>query len=268
MMLHPLLALLLALQQPVVPDGFKIEKAAESTFPMFAAFDDRGRLYVTESSGGDLYLELQKKVRGCRVRRFEDKDGDGIFETSTVFAEGLTPSMGIAWHAGKLYVADPPDLVSLEDLDDDGKADRRRVILSGFGHSDNGSLHGLIFGPDGRLYVTTGEPDGYSLPGRDGKKLAGMSGALIRCRPDGSDVEIVARGFENLIEVVFLPGGDIIGTCNWYQQPTGGVRDALIHLVDGGLYPYCPDKGTPQPVTGGFIPPLALFPAVAMSGLA
>src|SRR6185295_10845412 len=198
MMLHPLLALLLALQQPVVPDGFKIEKAAESTFPMFAAFDDRGRLYVTESSGGDLYVELQKQVRGCKVRRFEDKDG--VFETSTVFAEGLTPSMGIAWRAGKLYVADPPDVVAYEDLDGDGKADRRTVILSGFGHTDNGSLHGLTFGPDGLLYMTTGEPDGYALPGPDGKKLTGVSGALIRCRPDGSGVEIVARGFENLIE--------------------------------------------------------------------
>jgi putative membrane-bound dehydrogenase-like protein len=266
-MFHLLISLF-ALQEPTVPEGFTISKAAESTFPMFATFDDRGRLYVTESSGGDLYLELQKQTRGCRIRRFEDKDGDGVFETSTVFAENLTPSMGIAWHQGKLYVADPPDVVVYEDLDDDGKADRRRVILSGFGHSDNGSLHGLLFGPDGLLYMTTGEPDGYSLPGRDGKKLTGRSGALIRCKPDGSNVEIVARGFENLVEVVFLPGGDIIGTCNWYQKPVGGVRDALIHLVDGGLYPYAPDKGTPQPVTGGFLPPLALFPAAALSGLA
>src|SRR6185503_11559262 len=241
-----------------VPEGFSITKAAESTFPMFATFDDRGRLYVTESSGGDLYLELQKQTRGCKVRRFEDRDGDGIYETSTVFAENLTPSMGIAWHNGKLYVADPPDLAVLEDLDDDGKADRRRVILTGFGHSDNGSLHGLLFGPDGRLYVTTGEPDGYSLPGRDGKKITGMSGALIRCKPDGSDVEVLARGFENLIEVVFLPGGDIIGTCNWYQKPLNGNRDALIHLVD---------RGTAYPVTGQLMPSLALFPAVALSGL-
>src|SRR5687768_13253446 len=84
--------------EPTVPEGFTIRKAAESTFPMFATFDDRGRLYVTESSGGDLYVELQKLTRGCRVRRFEDKDGDGTFETSTVFAENLTPSMGLVWH--------------------------------------------------------------------------------------------------------------------------------------------------------------------------
>ena len=267
-MMIPLILAALFAQDPTVPAGFTLQKAAESAFPMFATFDDRGRLYVTESSGGDLYVELKTRVRGCRIRRFEDKDGDGVFETSTVFAEGLVPSMGIAWHDGKIYAADPPDLVTFEDLDDDGKADRKRVILSGFGHTDNGSLHGLVFGPDGLLYMTTGEPDGYSLPGRDGKKLTGVSGALIRCKPDGTNVEVVARGFENLVEVVFLPGGDILGTCNWYQKPEGGIRDAIVHLVDGGLYPYCPDQGTAVPITGSFIPPLALFPAVALSGFA
>jgi putative heme-binding domain-containing protein len=275
MMLHLLIALMAGQAapgrvegEPKAPEGFVVEKVADSTFPMFATFDDRGRLYVTESSGGDLYLELQNQTPGCRIRRFEDKDGDGVFETSTVFAEGLRPSMGLVWRAGKLYVADPPDLAVLEDLDDDGRADRRHVILSGFGHRDNGSLHGLLFGPDGLLYMTTGEPDGYALKGRDGKILSGVSGALLRCKPDGSDPEVVARGFENLVEIAFLPGGDIIGTCNWYQKPAGGIRDALVHLVDGGLYPYVPDKGTALPLTGTLIPPLALFPAVALSGLA
>ncbi len=267
MMSSLILAALLLFQDPTVPPGHTLQKAADSAFPMFAAFDDRGRLYVTESSGGDLYVELKTRVRGCRIRRFEDKDGDGVFETSTVFAEGLTPSMGIVWRDGKIYAADPPDLATFEDLNDDGKSDRRRVILSGFGHTDNGSLHGLVFGPDGLLYMTTGEPDGYSLPGPDGKKLTGVSGALIRCRPDGTNVQIVARGFENLVEVVFLPGGDILGTVNWYQKPEGGIRDAIVHLADGGLYPYCPDQGTAYPITGRFLPPLALFPAVALSGL-
>ena len=134
----------------------------------------------------------------------------------------------MAWRAGKLYVADPPDLITLEDTDGDGRADKRTVILTGFGHTDNGSLHGLIFGPDGLLYFTMGSPDGYRFKRKDGTLLEGRTGALLRCQPDGSDVEVVARGFENLVEVVFLASGEIIGTDNWFQLPADGDRKSVV----------------------------------------
>ena len=116
--------------------------------------------------------------------------------------------------------------------------------------------------------MTMGMPDGYRLATGTGAWLEGKSGALIRCRPDGTRPEVVCRGFVNLVEVAFLPGGDVIGTDNWYQEPAGGLRDALVHLVEGGLYPYVPDEGTPQPVTGDPLPAVSRFPAVALSGLA
>jgi putative membrane-bound dehydrogenase-like protein len=255
---------------PRVPPGFVVERAATDSsvrFPMFAAFDDRGRLFVAESSGLDLYAEIAAGTRKCRIRLLEDRDGDGRFEASRIFADRLVFPMGLAWRDGRLYIADPPDLIALEDADGDGLADRRTVILTGFGHTDNGSLHGLTFGPDGWLYMTMGMPDGYRLAAPGGRFLEGKSGALLRCRPDGSDREVVCRGFVNLVEVVFLPGGEAVGTDNWFQEPAGGARDALVHLVEGALYPYVPDEGTPQPVTGDPLPPLARFPAVALSGL-
>ena len=253
------------------PDGFVVEQVAgepQVVFPMFACFDDRGRLYVAESSGLDLYEGLQTQTRNCRVRRLEDHDGDGRFESSQIFADQLVFPMGLCWHDDKLYVADPPNLVTFEDRDGDGRAEERNVILTGFGHADNGSLHGLVFGPDGLLYMTMGRPDGYQLKDQDGKTLTGKSGALIRCRPDGTDPEVVCRGFVNLVELVFTPQGEMIGTDNFFQMPAGGLRDAIVDLAPGGLYPLSlEDEGTPQPMTGGALPAISMFPAVAPSGL-
>ncbi len=259
-----------AAKLPDAPAGFTVERVAGEPrirFPMFAVFDERGRLYVAESSGQDLYAELTAHTRKCRVTRLEDRDGDGRFESAVVFADQLVFPMGLAWRDGRLFVADPPDLAAFEDTDGDGRADRRTVILSGFGHTDNGSLHGIIFGPDDRLYMTMGQPDGYRFQSADGRLVEGTTGALIRSQVDGSQPEVVCRGFENLVEVVFLPGGEIIGTDNWFRRPAGGIRDALVHLVEEGLYPRYADRGTPQLVTGDPLPAVALFPAVALSGL-
>ncbi|MGI8605473.1 MAG: DUF7133 domain-containing protein [Verrucomicrobiales bacterium] len=254
-----------------VPAGFSVSRVAgppELQFPMFACLDDTGNLFVAESSGLDLYQELQKQTRRCRIRRLSNRDGDGKFKGAKIFADQLVFPMGLAWRDGKLYAADPPDLITLDDTDGDGRSDKRTVILTGFGHQDNGSLHGLTFGPDGWLYMTMGSPDGYHLKRDNGSLLIGSSGALLRCRPDGSGIEVVSRGFENLVEIVFMPAGEIIGTDNWFSWPRDGLRDALVHLVEGGLYPMgLKDRGTVHLVSGDPLPPIAMYPAVAVSGL-
>ena len=41
----------------------------------------------------------------------EDRDGDGVFDHSTVFADRLTLPAGAVWHKNSLYVASPPDVI-------------------------------------------------------------------------------------------------------------------------------------------------------------
>src|SRR5262245_31157120 len=85
-------------QRHNVPEGFVIGKVAAApdvAFPMFACFDDRGRLFVAESSGEDLYAGMQKQTRQCRIRLLEDRGPDGRFRNSRVFADRLNFPMGL-----------------------------------------------------------------------------------------------------------------------------------------------------------------------------
>src|SRR5829696_5144237 len=96
--LRPVLAMVFLITGSArAADGFTIERVAgpdQVRFPMFAAFDDRGRLFVAESSGLDLYKELSALTRKCRVSLLEDRDGDGRFETASVFQDQLVMPMG------------------------------------------------------------------------------------------------------------------------------------------------------------------------------
>src|SRR5262245_3938497 len=109
-----------------VPAGFKIERAAGSdlvTYPMMATFDDRGRLFICESSGNTLNNTQMAANPDYKIRLLEDKNADGVFDTSKIFAEKLTLPAGAVWYRNSLYVASPPDLLRFEDTNGDGVAD-------------------------------------------------------------------------------------------------------------------------------------------------
>ena len=48
---------------------------------------------------------------------------------------------------------------------------------------------------------------------------------------------IIGGGYDNGIEMVFTPAGEMIGTMTYYTNPKMGERDALLHYVEGGVYP-------------------------------
>lgn len=256
-----------------VPDGFETSTAAKTplvSYPMFAVFDTAGRLYVSESAGLDENPKQRPLEPPHRIVMLEDLDNDGSFDKRTIFAEGLTYPEGLGWYRGALYVASPPDLLRLRDSDDDGRADKREVILTGFkltGIADD--MHGPQFGPDGLLYVYRGRHYRTDIRQPEGPVLLSMrSPAILRCSPDGSNLEIFSQSMGNTVEAVFTPAGEILTAGTYYAPPKMGddLRDAIIHNVYGGLYPIR-DLGTWElPRTGDLLPPVSHLGWASASG--
>src|SRR5438067_2439662 len=100
-------------------DGFRMELVAHEpqvTSPVAAAYDEDGRLYVVEMRDYPLPGKPGETPQG-RVRLLEDRDGDGVYETSHVFADGLHWPTGIACWDGGVYVTAAPDIWYFKDTD-------------------------------------------------------------------------------------------------------------------------------------------------------
>lgn len=218
-----------------VPPGFVVEKVAGPPlvrYPLFAAFDDRGRLFVAEGTGTNLRGEELAKKKLGRILLLEDTDGDGKFDSSKVFADQLVFPQGVLWHDGALYAASHPSFWRFEDTKGVGKADRREELATGFKFNGNGcDIHGPFLGPDGRLYWTDGR-HGYKVKTREGQTLEGLAARIWRCRPDGTELErLCGGGFDNPVELAWTADGEIIGTMDQ------GEGDCLLHFIEGGVYP-------------------------------
>lgn len=171
-----------ALQTFEVIAGYKLEQVAAEplvTSPVAASFDEDGRLFVVEMRD---YSEQDKEKLG-RIRLLTDTDGNGVFDKSEIFAEGLSWPTAVITYNGGIFVGAAPDIWYLKDADHDGRADEQRVVFTGFGRGNvQGLLNSFTWGLDNRIHVavssagaelqrvdTAGKPTGkpLTLRGRD-----------------------------------------------------------------------------------------------------
>jgi len=131
------------------------------TSPVAIAWDEDGRLYVAEMR------DYPDATTAGRIKRLEDRDGDGRYERSTVFAEGLPFPNGVMPCFGGVLVTAAPDIWFMRDQDGDGRADERRVVLTGFGEGNTQlRVNGLEWGLDNWIYAANGRSDGeVRVPG-------------------------------------------------------------------------------------------------------
>ncbi len=189
-----------------------------------------------------------------RIRMLLDTDGDGRSDQASVFADrfhALEDGTG----AGVLSLDDGvlftciPHLWLLRDRDGDGRAEERTKIHSGFGVRvafRGHDLHGLVRGPDGRVYFSVGDR-GYHVETHEGGTLANPeSGAVFRCEPNGSGLEVFATGLRNPQELAFDQYGNLFTGDN---NSDSGDRARWVYVVEGGdsgwrmAYQYLSDRG-------------------------
>ena len=123
-----------------LPDGYTLKQVAAPPLvqrPIHMYFDIDGSLYVTDSSGNTDKAPKQLKNPTHRILRLVDRDGDGTFDQSIVFAERLPFPEGILVYEESVYVGAPPHIWKFTDTDGDNVADERTVWF------DGGSIEGL-----------------------------------------------------------------------------------------------------------------------------
>ena len=188
-----------------------------------------------------------------RIRLLEDTDGNGKADKSTVFADGFNAiedgtGAGVLSINGKVFYTCIPKLWQLTDKDGDGQADERVALYDGFGVRvafRGHDMHGLIVGPDGRLYFSIGDR-GFSVSIKQGKLHIPDQGAVFRCELDGSKLEVFCTGLRNPQELAFDDFGNLFTGDN---NSDGGDKARWMYLTqrsDTGwrmYYQYLQDRG-------------------------
>jgi len=244
-----------------VADGLEMKLwASEPLFvnPTCIDIDHKGRVWVCESVNYRNKLHGKKTLNrpeGDRIVILEDTKGTGKADKAITFyqAPDFIAPLGIAvakepiGPGYKVYVCHSPDILLFEDKDGDGKADGPpKKLLSGFGGYDHDhGVHGILIGPDGKLYFSVGDQGVHGLQGPyDGKDRKWTSndtdcraGTIWRCDLDGRNLELIAHNFRNPYEpcvdsfrTIFISDND----------DDGNQQTRICYVMPGGNYGYHP----------------------------
>jgi putative heme-binding domain-containing protein len=217
-----------ALVKMTVPPGFHVDLVAsepELVNPIAMAFDDRGRIFITES------VEYPRKSAGPgrdRIKLITGVDNLGHATKVGVFAEGFNIPTGVAVGYGGVWVLNSPDLLFLREQG--GKEVSREVVLTGFGRTDFHELpSSLTWGPDGWLYGLNGVFNECHVVAKDGRRHD-FTCAMWRMHPRTREFQVFAEGTSNPYGIAWdNEGSAIIEACHW-------ATDHLFHFVETGYY--------------------------------
>jgi glucose/arabinose dehydrogenase len=163
-----------------LPPGFTIE---------IFAYPVPGARSLTLGENGTVFVGTREngKVYGIV------KDNSAPYHTRVItIADGLNSPNGVAYYKGDLYVAEIGRLLRFDDIENRLGNPPEPVVIKDDLPTE--AMHGwryIGFNPDGKLYISIGMPCNVCLQADQ------RFGTIMRMGPDGSNVEIFARGIRN-----------------------------------------------------------------------
>jgi glucose/arabinose dehydrogenase len=252
----------LPLQTIKLPPGFEIGIFAENIpNARSMTLSPTGVLFVGTRTEGNVYAVL-------------DKDKDYRVDEVITIAKDMHMPNGVAVRDGALYVAEVSRVLRYDDIEDNLNNPPKPVVVNdSFPTDEHHGWKFIAFGPDGWLYVPVGAPCNICNPDNE------IYASITRMKPDGSAVEIFARGVRNTVGFDWHPETRELWFTDNGRDWLGDDRppDELNRAPQKGLhfgYPFCHAGEISDPEFGRlrgceeFAPPaMKLGPHVASLGM-
>lgn len=247
----------------IVPAGFEVSNFADGiTNPRSMALSSSGTVFVGSLSAGRVYALV-------------DRDNDQRADRTIVIAQGLGQPNGIAFRNGALYVATASQLLRYDDIENRLDSPPTPVVVrAGLPNPNAGhSWKFIAFGPDDLLYMSIGSTCNVCQP-------AAMTAAILRMRPDGSNLEVFADGIRNSVGFDWHPAtGELWFTENGRDGMGDETPDDELNVAwRTGMnfgFPFChqgdvadPQFGAQRACSTAEAPVQRLGPHVAAIGMA
>jgi len=217
-------------------DGTYFAGPPDVSYPTCIAAAPTGEVFVGVDQNGS----IDRDSNHGWVVRCRDTKGDGVADQFNVFARMDSPR-GIVFDNNTLYVMHPPLLEAFHDDTGSGTANRSEVLVRGLAHdlTFRGADHtcnGVRMGIDGWLYIALGDYGALHAVGKDGATIQVHGGGIVRVRPDGTGLEIVAQGTRNIYDVAIDPYLNLFTCDNSNDGDDWNVR--LSHMIPTAHYGY------------------------------
>ena len=175
-----------------VQSGFKVELVAAEPLvmdPVAIDWGSDGKLWVVEMADYPLGMDDRGKPGG-RVRYLEDTNGDGKYDSSTLFLDSIPYPTGVmAWRDG-VIVSAAPSIFFAADRDQDGRAEIIEDLYRGFSEGNQQHrVNGFERGLDNWIYLANGDSGGNAESVKTGKRVK-LGGQDLRILPDLGDIDL------------------------------------------------------------------------------